>query len=178
MEASTSPFRSQMWMLVSVEALMMNLPAKRKRCIIIPLHNGFLYLGTNWKTFKNTNKTLWIGLRVNPNPPPQYRSRQCQCWGCWPCVSLGSPQAQLWRQKSHPPFSAFWRFEWRLHWPARWWRPCMSSVRVSEADKWRNLWLELSLCAVHIKEHACSAPRPFLSFIVKIKVAWHVTTAN
>lgn len=29
-EASTSPFRSQMWMLVSVEALMMNLPAEWK----------------------------------------------------------------------------------------------------------------------------------------------------
>lgn len=29
MEASTSPFKSQMWMLVSLEALMMNFPEKR-----------------------------------------------------------------------------------------------------------------------------------------------------
>lgn len=31
MEARTSPFRSQIWMLVSVEALMINLPLERKR---------------------------------------------------------------------------------------------------------------------------------------------------
>lgn len=31
MEARTSPFRSQIWMLVSVEALMINLPVDRKR---------------------------------------------------------------------------------------------------------------------------------------------------
>lgn len=41
-EARTSPFRSQIWMLVSVEALMINLPLERKRMDIKLLSSTLL----------------------------------------------------------------------------------------------------------------------------------------
>lgn len=71
-EASTSPFRSQMWMLVSVEALMMNLPAERKDRTTVRNSASVHHLGTDRISVRHCYclrlvKYLWLST-----PPPPF----------------------------------------------------------------------------------------------------------
>lgn len=72
-----------------------------------------------------------------------YPSLQCQCWGRELCVSVESPQVLPWSWMCRRPSSSFWRFEWHLHRPTRWWTPCKCNMGVRD---WGDvIWMRRSV---------------------------------